>query len=179
MELRQGAGTGLSAAGDRVCVAGCTGVGFSQLWRRWNEGAWPFWRHVKVKLKCPGAHRGETFPEQACMTPLTHTSSKMTSFFHRIGSLPSKLGHQAFPSSLCRRTSCAILDESHDLLSKKWTEYFLKHLPVLRSLQGRLFLNKWKIGYTSSSSLCDPNCIYARVLSGVQLFMAQWTIALL
>ena len=60
----------------------------------------------------------------------------------------------------------------------EWTEYLLKNLPVLRSLWGRLFLNEWKIGYTSSPSLYDPSCVHACVLRCVQLFMAQWTLAL-
>lgn len=41
-----------------------------------------------------------------------------------------------------------------------------------------MFLNEWKIGYTSSPSLYDPSCVHACVLRCVQLFMTQWTLAL-
>ena len=47
------------------------------------------WRHVKVKLKCPGAHRGNLLEQGVHDPPLTHTSSTDDILLHVIDSLPS------------------------------------------------------------------------------------------
>ena len=56
------------------------------------------WRHVKVKLKCPGAHRGN-LPEQGMHDPPHPHQFKDDILLHVIGSLPSNQDTR-LPSSL-------------------------------------------------------------------------------